>query len=248
MSNHLLPLAAGLFLFTAGCGSDDEKNAKTTPSGLKIIDQVEGEGEPAKEGDSVEVHYTGTLRADGSKFDSSVGKAPFAFKLGRGQVIKGWDEGVVGMKPNGKRKLIIPSNLAYGERGAGDKIPPNADLVFEVELLRIIPRLSKLEIEDIKVGEGPEVKNGSTVEVIYTGTLKANGQQFDSNVGKDLFEVTVGAGRVIKGWDEGLLGMKAGGMRKLSIPAALAYGDRGAGMNIPPDSDLVFEIMVVKVR
>jgi len=110
----------------------------TTPSGLKYVDLKEGEGTAGKKGDRVEVHYTGWL-TDGKKFDSSVDrKTPFAFRLGAGEVIKGWDEGVAGMKPGGKRKLTIPSELAYGKRGAGGLIPPDATLVFEVELLRVV--------------------------------------------------------------------------------------------------------------
>jgi peptidylprolyl isomerase len=252
MSEYFLRLAAGLCLLAAGCGGDDDKDFKATPSGLKYKDLAEGEGEPAKAGDSVAVHYTGTLRADGSKFDSSLDRQrPFVFKLGQGQVIKGWDEGVAGMKPHGKRKLIVPSNLGYGERGTRDgKIPPNADLVFEVELLSIIPPLSKLEIEDVSVGDGPEVKNGSEVEVYYSGKLRTTGQEFDSNVGSDrTFKFKVGAGEVIKGWDEGLIGMKKGGVRKLSIPASLGYGARGTpDGKIPPDADLVFEIVLVQVK
>jgi FKBP-type peptidyl-prolyl cis-trans isomerase len=109
----------------------------TTPSGLKYQELQEGQGVAAKKGDTVEVHYTGWL-TDGKKFDSSVDrKQPFSFKLGAGQVIKGWDEGVAGMKVGGKRKLTIPPDLAYGARGAGGVIPPNATLVFDVELLKI---------------------------------------------------------------------------------------------------------------
>ncbi len=221
----------------------------TTPSGLQYEDLRVGTGAAAKAGDTVEVHYTGWLKSDGTKFDSSLDrKMPFSFKLGGGQVIKGWDEGVVGTKPGGKRKLIIPANLAYGERGAGEKVPPNAVLVFEVELLRVVSRLAKLEIEDVKVGDGAAAKNGSVVAVFYTGRLSVDGKEFDTNVGKDPFEATIGAGQVIKGWDEGLIGMKAGGVRKLSIPARLAYGERGVGAQIPPDSDLVFEVLLVKIK
>jgi FKBP-type peptidyl-prolyl cis-trans isomerase len=109
----------------------------TTPSGLQYEDLNQGTGAAAKTGDSVEVHYTGWL-GDGTKFDSSVDRGtPFAFKLGAGRVIKGWDEGVVGMKIGGKRKLIIPAALGYGSRGFPGAIPPNAELTFEVELIRI---------------------------------------------------------------------------------------------------------------
>jgi FKBP-type peptidyl-prolyl cis-trans isomerase len=113
----------------------------TTPSGLKYIDQQIGTGEAAGPGMKVRVHYTGWLK-DGKKFDSSVDRnEPFDFTLGAGQVIKGWDEGVAGMKVGGKRKLIIPPNLGYGARGAGGGlIPPNAELTFDVQLLAVNPR------------------------------------------------------------------------------------------------------------
>lgn len=109
----------------------------TTPSGLKYVDQVVGTGEAAVAGQNVSVHYTGWLE-NGKKFDSSVDRGqPFSFPLGAGRVIKGWDEGVQGMKVGGKRKLTIPSDLGYGARGAGGVIPPNATLVFDVELLGV---------------------------------------------------------------------------------------------------------------
>jgi FKBP-type peptidyl-prolyl cis-trans isomerase len=108
-----------------------------TPSGLEIEDVVVGDGASAAAGQKVTVHYTGWL-TNGRKFDSSKDrKAPFVFSLGRGQVISGWDEGVQGMKVGGTRKLTIPPALGYGARGAGGVIPPNATLVFEVELLGV---------------------------------------------------------------------------------------------------------------
>jgi FKBP-type peptidyl-prolyl cis-trans isomerase len=109
----------------------------TTPSGLKYDDLTVGTGAEAKMGQTVSVHYTGWL-TDGKKFDSSVDrKQPFEFPLGMGRVIKGWDEGVQGMKVGGKRKLTIPPGLGYGARGAGGAIPPDATLIFDVELLGI---------------------------------------------------------------------------------------------------------------
>ena len=109
----------------------------TTPSGLQYKDLVVGTGETAKAGDTAVVHYTGWLE-DGTKFDSSVDRGvPFDFVIGQGRVIKGWDEGVASMKVGGKRELTIPPDLAYGDRGIGDVIPPGATLIFEVELIEI---------------------------------------------------------------------------------------------------------------
>jgi FKBP-type peptidyl-prolyl cis-trans isomerase len=109
----------------------------TTSSGLQYIEIKVGTGAAAQAGKTVTVHYTGWLE-NGKKFDSSVDRGqPFSFPLGAGRVIKGWDEGVQGMKVGGKRKLIIPANLGYGARGAGGVIPPNATLIFEVDLLGV---------------------------------------------------------------------------------------------------------------
>jgi FKBP-type peptidyl-prolyl cis-trans isomerase FkpA len=110
----------------------------TTANGLVYEDIVEGQGDAAAAGQTVRVHYTGWL-TDGTRFDSSKDRnEPFQFPLGVGYVIPGWDEGVQGMKPGGVRKLTIPPQLGYGTRGAGGIIPPNATLVFEVELLKIL--------------------------------------------------------------------------------------------------------------
>lgn len=132
-------MAMIVFTLSLGVGGSMAENNQevTTPSGLKYVDQVVGTGEVAVAGKTANVHYTGWLE-NGKKFDSSVDRGqPFSFPLGAGRVIKGWDEGVQGMKVGGKRKLTIPSDLGYGSRGAGGVIPPNATLVFDVELLGI---------------------------------------------------------------------------------------------------------------
>jgi FKBP-type peptidyl-prolyl cis-trans isomerase len=121
-------------------GSTDDKTKEgkfvTTRSGLKYQDLKPGIGKTAARGDTVLVHYTGWLK-NGKKFDSSAGKSPLEFKIGAPGIIEGWQEGVAGMKVGGKRKLIIPPELGYGADGAGDDIPPNAQLIFEVELLEV---------------------------------------------------------------------------------------------------------------
>src|SRR6185295_14770764 len=131
----LITLVTVLTIAAAG-----QATMTTTKSGLRYHDQTVGTGDVAAKGDNVQVHYTGWLYVDGNrgaKFDSSVGKMPFEFKVGAGRVIPGWDEGVEGMKVGGKRELIIPPNLAYGPREVGGVIPANSTLDFEVELLKV---------------------------------------------------------------------------------------------------------------
>jgi peptidylprolyl isomerase len=203
----------------------------------------------------VEIHYTGKL-ANGRVYESRLGNVTYRFRIGKGEVfIAGLDEGVTGMKAGGKRKLTIPPGLAYGEQGIVGYVPHNATLTFEVDLVQINPTRVKdeetdpnLKIEDLKEGEGPAAKTGDTLLVHYTGWL-ADGTKFDSSYDKHqpFNPFMLGAGQVIKGWDKGLIGMKAGGKRKLTIPPELGYGERGSGTAIPPNATLVFEVELLKI-
>jgi peptidylprolyl isomerase len=216
-----------------------------------------GEGAEAQAGQSVTVHYTGWLYDEvapdnkGAKFDSSFDRnEPFDFPLGGGRVIKGWDEGVQGMKEGGLRTLVIPAEMGYGARGAGDVIPPNAKLVFEVKLLKVI----RTEMIDSKIGEGAEAQAGQNVTVHYTGWLfdknapENKGTKFDSSRDRDEpFDFPLGEGHVIQGWDLGVQGMKVGGQRTLIVPPEMGYGRRGAGGVIPGNATLVFDVELLEV-
>ena len=238
----------------------------TTPSGLQIEDTLVGGGAEARSGHDVTVHYTGWLYKDGvkgKKFDSSKDRGdPFRFELDGGMVIRGWDEGVQGMKIGGARTLIIPSELGYGARGAGSDIPPGATLIFDVELLALsggteavelalTETASGLQYEDTTVGDGAVATAGQRVTVHYTGWLfkdGGRGKKFDSSKDRgDPFRFKLAGGEVIKGWDEGVQGMQVGGTRMLVIPAALGYGSRGAGGVIPPNATLLFEVDLLAV-
>lgn len=233
---------------------------KTAPATeLKIEDLVVGTGTEAKNGDSLSVAYTGWVQGKSEPFDSSnFHDQPFEFVLGKGEAIAGWDQGLVGMKVGGKRKLTIPPSLGYGAEGAGNgRIPPNATLIFEVELLSIQgpppatlapTSITELKIEDLVVGTGAAAKAGDTLRVDYTGWLE-NGTKFDSSLDSGQpIEFVLGQGRVIAGWDQGLVGLKVGGKRRLTIPPALGYGASGAGDVIPANAALIFEVELLEIK
>jgi peptidylprolyl isomerase len=236
----------------------------TTESGLQYIELRAGSGPKPQPGEIVAVHYTGKLE-DGTKFDSSYDRGePLRFPLGNGRVIPGWEEGIGMMNEGGVATLIIPPDLAYGETGFGNIIPPNATLTFDVELVgisagspaaptqveeaRYTTTEHGIKYVDLVVGEGPEVINGQLVVVHYTGWLE-DGTKFDSSIDYgEPFTFNLGMGQVIPGWDLGLRGMRVGATRQIVIPPQLAYGEQGASGVIPPNATLIFEVELLEVQ
>ena len=244
---------------------ENRKKARTrTESGLEYRDVIEGKGKSPTAGQTCVVHYTGWLwdkGAKGKQFDTSkegdhseVDRGvPYTFHVGTDEVIKGWDEGISSMRAGGKRELLIPANLAFGERGAGGVIPPNSAVFYEVELLEVWKRTdSGLEYFDEREGTGAEPRTGQTCVIHYTGWLwrgNAKGKKFDSSVDRDEpFSFSLGHSEVLKGRDEGVATMRVGGKRKLLIPTELGYGDAGKGTEIPPKTTLFFVIELLKVK
>lgn len=233
-----------------------------TPSGMKVMLLQATQGERPIKGDKVLVHYTGRL-TDSTVFDSSVDRGqPFEFLLGFGQVIKGWDEGIAMLHIGEKARLMIPPDLAYGAN-ARPNIPANSTLIFDVELLDIsvrgarpmnaqgfdtITTPSGLQYIILKKGDGVKIVPGMKTKVHYSGFL-ADGTKFDSSIDRGQpFEVIVGKGQVIKGWDEGLALLHVGDIAKFLIPYQLGYGEMGRAPVIPPKADLIFDVEILAAR
>lgn len=217
---------------------------------VSIEDLSEGQGSPAENNDLLLVEYTGKF-SDGKVFDTNTkpGMSPFGLFLGKHMVIEGWEQGLQHMKKGGQRKIIIPWQLAYGEEGIPSVIPPKTDLHFEVKLLDLIKKdkLQTLGIQVIQPGRGLSAKAGQRLTVHYTGKL-VNNKKFDSSLDrKTPFEFQLGAGQVIKGWDQGFDGMQIGEKRLLHIPPSLGYGERGSGP-IGPNQVLIFEVELLGIK
>jgi peptidylprolyl isomerase len=233
------------------------------PEGIDVVDVEPGSGEGAKANDFVEVHYTGYLAENNEKFDSSLDRnRTFRFQLGTGAVIQGWDKGLLGMKEGGKRTITIAPEYGYGERGAGGVIPPNATLVFEVEMVKITPEPEPWDYKDSDLvttdsglqylirteGEGESIEEGDLLEIYYAGFLE-DGTLFDSTIrDSDPFLFQTGSGQAIPGIEEGVAGMKVGEERILVIPPDLGFGEEGVNEVIPPYSYLYFNIRVEGIR
>jgi peptidylprolyl isomerase len=236
----------------------DEKPMKfTTSTGLEYQITKLGVGELAADGDLVSVHYTGKLE-NGEVFDSSIDRGePIEFKLGEGRVIKGWEEGIKLLNKGAKATLSIPSDLAYGEAGAGP-IPPGATLIFDVELVDVKKPLRPLDISGfqsiqtasglkytvVESKSGEKIMAGMRVKVHYSGFFE-DGRMFDSSYQRGTpIELVVGKGMVIPGWDESLQLLSVGDKAQVLIPYNLAYGEAGRGP-IPGKSNLVFDMEIV---
>ncbi|KAK2893577.1 peptidyl-prolyl cis-trans isomerase FKBP10 [Channa argus] len=200
--------------------------------------------------DFIRYHFNGTFYADGKKFDSSHdrGKA-FISQVGLGRLITGMDRGLQGMCVNERRRITVPPHLAYGSIGAGGVIPPDAVLVYDVLLLDIWNTEDKVQIRTMSK---PAACNRTTVasdfvRYHYNGTL-LSGEAFDSSYMRNTtYDTYLGKGDLIKGMDEGLLGMCVGERRVIIVPPFLAYGENGYGSLVPPQATLVFEVLLVDV-
>jgi len=239
-----------------------ESNSHTTASGLKYEILTEGTGASPTAEDNVTVHYEGTL-LDGTKFDSSYDRGEtITFPLNR--VIPGWTEGLQLMKEGAKYKFTIPSELAYGKQGAGGVIPPNATLIFTVELFKVEvdegkqflkengakdgvkTTASGLQYKVLLEGAGKSPKATDRVTVHYEGAL-IDGTVFDSSY-KRGEPIDFGLNQVIRGWTEGLQLMKEGAKYKFFIPSDLAYGPQGSPGAIPPNATLIFKVELIRVN
>ncbi len=236
----------------------DVKPVETDPKklGIGIVDSSVGTGETAAAGDTCYMLYTGKLKNDPTKvFDSTAKREnePFAFQLGSGQVIKGWDLGIVGMKVGGKRTLTIPAEYAYGSEAKGDDIPANSDLVFDIELVGLLKPedADTVQRETITPGTGPAAKDGDVVSFKYKGTT-LSGKVFDDNGGKPV-QVKLGPDTTlaVPGLEIAIKGMKKGQRVIATVPPALGLPPTPPGPSGPPkvapNSIVKFDITLVSI-
>jgi peptidylprolyl isomerase len=233
---------------------------KTWTGGLQTQDLVVGDGPTVVDGADVEVHYTGMLE-DGTVFDSSVPRGEtFRFRVGAQQVIAGWDQGLAGMAVGGKRRLMIPSELGYGDRGAGS-IPPGATLYFEVELLGLrAPRTPPaapreaitwrrgprgLEVSELAIGAGEKIRKGERACIdleVWAGDALIHHTYSKPECWWIRYDHTL----VMEGLTLGMKGMRAGGARQLRVPPELAVTPAGDAMAAPPGVTLLVDVTVIE--
>ncbi len=234
------------------------------PTSLVVTDLTEGTGPAAANGDTVVVHYVGVRSEDGTEFDNSYDRGtPFPVTLGVGQVIKGWDQGLVGVKEGGRRQLDIPADLAYGDTPQGNVIKAGDALTFLVDVVKIIPKSDPANAPvvsipatpntttqtstDLIVGDGAAIEPGQTVAVQLLAFSAADGKQLDSSweTGTPL-TFKPGSGQLPPGLEKAVEGMKVGGRRQVQIPFADAFGAAGnTNLGLPPSTDLIMVLDLV---
>lgn len=232
--------------------STPEPTAKVGPTGklkdLKIDDIKQGHGDGAATGDQVWVLYTGTF-LDGTEFDSTAkhGNVPYKVIIGQGQVIQGWEKGLIGMKVGGHRKLSIPASLAYGDQEKAG-IPVGSDLYFDMNLVAMVKKGDERTLiqREIKEGTGRAVKAGDTVTLDYEAKLPSGEVGDTSYKTHKPITFVVGKQQAMDGIDAGVVGMKVGGKRELVVPPAL--GPTQATKTIPYDTVLTITIEVRKIH
>ncbi|KAJ3036321.1 hypothetical protein HK097_003875 [Rhizophlyctis rosea] len=238
----------------------------------QILVAGDGKATPQK-GDMISMHYTGTFAKDGKKFDSSLDRGqPLEAPIGVGNLIRGWDEAVLTMTKGEKAKLLVDYTAAYGEQGHPGGIPPKSDLIFELELVDF-KKSNRVEVEEVvpiipiedqvvaaegnnwkkvivKEGDGVSFPSkGDKIVMQYTGRFQSSGKKFDSSLERGTpLEIPIGAGMLIRGWDEGVPTMSVGEKALLYVGHEAAYGEGGFEPVIPPKADLVFEVELLEIK
>lgn len=262
MNKGYLSLIIAFFCSFSACKvlKDTAVSYNETSSGLKYRVLDSGNEKFPEEGDYLTIHYVAKLE-DGQVFDDTYKRnEPLIFKIGKGHVIKGWEEGLLLISQGAKAEFLIPPHLAYGEKGVDDKVPPNATVIFTIELIDIEkpkkPHINDKEEfqatkENIQYnitehGTGKEIEKGYVVKTHYRGYFE-DGEVFDNSYERDEpFEFMIGEGMVIEGWDIAFEKLREGDKATLWIPHNLAYGKTGRGP-IPPEANIMFDVEVLEV-
>ncbi len=236
-----------------GCGTRDQTPSVGSAT-LQVTDLAIGDGTLATDGDFVVVNVASWLAVDGRPGEvledtHDLEHSPM-FQLGKGMVFDGLERGITGMRVGGKRRLVIPPELAFGATG-NERVPPNTTLIAEIELLKV----PLVEREILERGEGRSAVVGDMLLIHYDGWIAENGEKkerFDSSLIRgSAIQITVGADEVIPGLDMGVVGMKQGGKSILTIPPELGYGHTGALQDgeviVPPATTLIFEVELIEI-
>ncbi|CAN5804795.1 FKBP-type peptidyl-prolyl cis-trans isomerase [soil metagenome] len=233
------------------------------PTELVVTDLETGSGPEAAKGDRVIVNYVGVLTKDGTEFDNSYKRGePFPVTLGADRVIKGWEQGLVGIQAGGRRQLDVPADLAYGDQGSGETIKPGDAISFVIDAVAVVPATTpddepadldiqpssgatEIVTQDVRAGDGAEIAEGQTLELHLIAIRGDNAEQLDSTwaAGPPVVVQYARAAMAPRGLYEGLAGMKVGGRRIITIPADKGFGEDGnTQISLPPSTDLILVV------